>query len=309
AGAPPQNQADADKALDGALRRIGEVAGFLLDADLSNPLAYRLSRIALWSRIESLPQAAANKSRVPPPPAQVASTLATMLDKGDRESLVKFAESRLPEFIFWLDLSRVTAEALDGLGSRFVVARNTVAHETASFVRRLAGIEGLTFSDGTPYANADTQNWLRGLLAGEAMGAVEPPGDGDDREGLTAALTEAGKQVEQGNWIEAAARLQSQLASGMSAKSRLMARIRFCQMMVAHKKVKDMRPFLKPLLEEIDRRDLDSWDPALALHALKVIYLGLAGAPSGDGDLPQANDVLRRIALLDYAEALRLSGV
>ena len=57
----------------------------------------------------------------------------------------------------------MTAKALEGLGADYAAALHAVRAEVRLFTSRLSGVEQLAFSDGTPFADAETKAWLASL--------------------------------------------------------------------------------------------------------------------------------------------------
>ncbi len=102
-----------------------------------------------------------------------------MYRSGSWKNLLTACESRVTQFLFWLDLSRYAAEALENLGMKAASAE--VAGLTVLYVKRLPGIERLTL----PTAHLCRSRHERWLAAADSA-----PGQGEgDSEGLV-------KQVE-----------------------------------------------------------------------------------------------------------------
>jgi type VI secretion system protein VasJ len=111
-----------------------------------------------------------------------------------------------------------------------------------------------------------------------------------------------------GRLLEAIAKLDSLIRSTASARSRLLTRMRSCELMLASSADGDWRPYLAPLLEAVDRHQLEAWEPALALQALSIVYRGLNDDGEPACGLPAKAEILKRIALLDIGRALSISG-
>ena len=60
-------------------------------------------------------------------------------------------------------LHALVAEALDSLGDGYVNAQEAVCQETALFIHRLPALIDLNFSDGTPFADSETRQWLNNI--------------------------------------------------------------------------------------------------------------------------------------------------
>ncbi|MBP1713264.1 MAG: type secretion system and ImpA-related domain protein [Deltaproteobacteria bacterium] len=300
---------DAERGLEQALRKIQEVTGFLWQEDLSSPQAYRLARMAAWAGVDSLPPAANGRTRIPPPAAQAESVLTDLKERGEFESLLKSAEERLPEFIFWIDLNRWVAEALSHLGKRYHEAREAVCQETAFFLQRFPGLEDLLFADGTPFAATETREWLKeaswkGSLApaGAALnvGPASPSPDAMEEE-----IQKARQLLREDKILEAVEGIQQKLHSSFSQREKWLWRLVLAQLFMEMKKPRTAQPYLEQLLKDIDGYRLEEWDPSLALRGLRMVWVGLE-ASTEPGPKEKAREVLHRIARINLAEAIRL---
>ena len=168
--------ADVDAALEQVCVRLGDLSAWWLNADFSSPLAFRLGRLAAWAAIDAAPPAEGGRTRIAPPISQMMDALARLLENQADEDLVRFAEAQLPAFPFWLDLNRISAQALGRMGERFAAAQREVCGETARLMTRLPGLEGLAFANGTPFADGETLAWLATLAApaGDAAAVRRP---------------------------------------------------------------------------------------------------------------------------------------
>lgn len=299
---------DAQKVLDAALASMRRAGAYLLQDNLANAQGYRWRRIASWAIIDVLPAATDGQTIVPPPDAGIRNVLEELREKGNWEALAESAEQRVPEFIFWLDLNRFVAEALSGLGDSYQEALDALCQETAVFVHRLAGVESLSFSDGTPFADADTQQWLRriGLGGGAGMAESVAAGGPEDGSDMAEAMAKAQKLAKKKKLAEAVSLLQEGLRSSFSKKQQLLWRLRLAQLLLNAKKPHLALPHLESVLQDIDRHELEQWDPDLALKGLKMVWTGFC-VRSDEAGKEQATGILNRIAKLAPAEALRLA--
>jgi type VI secretion system protein VasJ len=300
---------DADKALELALGRLGQIAAALRDRDIANALAYRLTRFASWTQLEQVPPVNEGRTSVPPPPSQDVDTLRSLRAGGEGEAVVRFAESRLAEYPLWLDLSRASSEGLASLGARAAEAEATVRRETANLIARLPGLEAAVFSDGTPFADSGTAAWMSGLSAASTNGSGPPTTGGLGLDvGLATAIKDAQQLADQGRFLDAVGALDSLNQTTASERVRMLVRLRICEMILANNSGRDLRPYLAPLLEAIERHHLESWEPALATQALILIYRGTGDGSEPGCGLPARADILKRIALIDYGQALKLAA-
>jgi len=204
-------------------------------------------------------------------------------------------------------LNRFVAEALAGLGDQYQDAHDALCQETAVFVHRLAGVEKLSFSDGTAFADADTQQWLKGIRLGAGAGMAEPVVGGRSEGGgdMAEAIEKAQGLAKKKKLAEAVSLLQKGLHGSFSRMEQLLWRLGLSQLLLNAKKPQLALPHLESILQDIDTFRLEQWDPELALKGLKMIWIGF-GARSDEAGKEQAKGILNRIARLAPAEALQL---
>jgi len=306
-GAPPAtlllDSADnVERALEEACSRLGSLAEWFLANDSSNPLSYRLNRTAAWSTLEALPPADGGQTRIAPPISQLTDALARLKDSQSDAELVAFAEAQLAAFPFWLDLNGVCAAALGRMGSAYAAARQEVCNETARLLARLPGLEKLAFSSGMPFASGDTMDWLATLLPGVAASGGSAAG-ARASDAVTAAIGNARALAANDDLASAAACLQEQLALQPPARDQLLLQIRLCELLLQHRPGAALKAFAQAVVEAIDRHQLGSWDPVMALDGLKVAYGVMA---RNEEDRDAADALLARIVALDAATAVKL---
>jgi len=301
---------DAQKVLNYGLQKTREATAFLSQKNLSNPLPYRWSRITVWSMVEDLPPATDGKTRIPPPPAQVKNIFIELVNKGDHENLIRSAEGRLSQFIFWIDLNRLVSEGLANLGENYQRAKEVVHQETAFLLHRLPGLEHLSFSDGTAFADPETKQWLKEIaLKG---GSVEEPSSKDaslttpqDKNPIEKEVEEAQALIKKGKLLEAMEGLQRKFQHSSSQREKLLWRLALSQLLVKNKQVKVALPHLEQILKDIDFFRLEEYDPVLALKSLKTVWMGLS-SQSDQTSKEKASEVFQRIAKIDLTEAIRI---
>jgi type VI secretion system protein VasJ len=292
--------------VQGALDSIRRAGDYLQREGLSNPLAFRLRRLASWSIVDAIPPATDGRTIVPPPDPNVRNMLTELQDKGDWQALVEASEEKVSECIFWLDLNRFVAEGLNGLGGPYQDARNAVSQETAFFLLRLPGIENLSFSDGSPFADADTRQWLKsiGLGAGAASGQPGPSAGTGEGDRMAEAVRKA-EELAKKKLPEAVSSVQQELRSSFAKRDQLLWRMALSRILVKAKKVELALPHLEAILCDIDLYRLEEWDPDLAVKGLRMVWSGFS-TQSDESSRERAADVLNRLAKLDPAGVLSL---
>jgi type VI secretion system protein VasJ len=289
--------------LGNALGDVARVAGYLREENLSNPAGYRLSRVAAWSGVDSLPPSEGGRTILPAPYNIL--NLRSLAAGGNEEAVVRAAEENLPECIVWLDLNFWEAEALARLGEEYQGAAEAVRGETSLLLRRLPGLEDLKFSDGTPFAADDTREWLKGLSAGAGGSAEGSVGVSADP--AAKGVSQARELISEGRTTEAVRRMQQGLRGATSRKDAFCWRVALCRLLLETPEARFAVPHIEEILREIDLFHLEEFDPELALKGLKVAWEGFRV----NADLVPEEKVLEiggRIARVDVSAAISLGG-
>ena len=271
------NTEDPVKSAQALFQKLRLVCVKLRDQDPTNPQPYHWLRYSLWSQVNGLPPAVDAKTRIAPPTQTVKAHLATLYDNNDWPGLLTAAESGLnnPKHIFFLDLNRYCAQALLNMGSQYQTAHDAVCRETDLFIRRLKGVEKLTFSDGTAFADEETRMWLSQIepSAGNSpisqLSTMEIEGSGETTEVLETFRQMA---AQKDGLIQAIGFLEQNLANNRSPKVELQYRTELARTLVSKQKEKVAIPHLIRMLDLINKYRADIWEPGISLEALKLIH-------------------------------------
>lgn len=312
AASAPQPQSapsdtDGETLLKNGLDILGQAAKLYLEQEQYSPVPFQLNRIAAWMTVDSLPPADGGKTMVPPPDEQVVTLLNGMYQSQNWKDLLGAAESRVRQFLFWIDLSRYVAEALEELGH--TAACEIVAQETANYVNRLSGIEKLTFSDGTPFANDETKEWLKSvanLQKGGGGDASSSLGDDEVKKLVAKETAVAHALIKEKKIAQALNEFRKKLNQASSLRDRFVWEIGLCNVMLWAKKSRLALPYIKEILKFLDEYKIEQWEPSLALEGLSITLSGLRLQEEGSKDEELIGSVLNRISALSPAAALDL---
>ncbi|MEW6261647.1 MAG: type VI secretion system protein TssA [Thermodesulfobacteriota bacterium] len=301
--AAPADIQDPGPLIAQGLERLGRASEILMARNPADPLPYRLTRLAAWLTVDQLPLAENRQTLIPPPDPVIRSAIEQLMTGRDYKAAVAASEARVTQFLFWLDLSRFTAQALAQMGGDAGAAAETVALETALLLKKLPGLENLSFSDGTPFADRETKAWLKTI----GLGAAPADETRAARPGVAAEAAEvysqAGNLLKDKKLAEALNLLETRLTRGPSAQDRLTWRLTLVRLLLDAGRSELAKPHLEELLAQIERFSLEEWDPDLAVSALKLIYLGL-DAGTDERDKQKAAEALARLARLSPSQAL-----
>ncbi|MGD9183032.1 MAG: type VI secretion system protein TssA [Desulfobacterales bacterium] len=305
-------ESDAQKFITTGMQKVRQAAAFLLEHNSMNAMAYRYRRAAAWSLVSALPPQSNGQTRIPPPAPQIRQALLDLRESGNWNALIMSAEQRLSQFIFWFDLNRFSAEALAGLGNGYQQAYEAVCQETAFFIYRFPTLAELSFSDGCPFADPETRQWLNDIaigansVAAAGVAMSEPADAAPKTDHMANTLAKAQGLAKKKKLPQAVRLFQTELKNCDSQQEVLMWRSALCRILIGSKRTDMALPHLELILKDIETYRLVSWDPQSALEGLKLVWTGYT--QHTDKEVKRnAQAVLSQIAKLDPAEALSLS--
>lgn len=320
ASSVPQILSDAD--VMPALRALGsamtEAAEQIRGFEPSQPMAYRLLRLGTWLTVESPPPVEAGRTRIPPPDDADRQQLESLASGEQWRELLNVGEGLVSQYIFWLDVHRYVALAMDRLGALFLEARDTLGREVVAFVQRFPSLPSLKWSDGTPLMDAATEAWLAdeqkkhgGGGAGAGSGRVD-----EEEQELVTRFEEAKEMVVGGKLPEGLALAAALASRGADARARFRSRLQVGRLAIQAGKVELARPLLEGLVTEGERHRLDEWEPALAASLYSSLLAAWApdreeseeGRPVRAASALTREEVFARLCRLDPAAALKLAG-
>jgi len=301
-GTVDPSETDTDKLLNQGLEILGRAATLLTQQDPLNMISFRLNRIAAWTAVTALPPATAGKTLIPAPDGQIISVLENLYQSRSWRDLLDAAESRVRQFLFWLDLSRYVTEALEQLGRQD--GSEAVAAETCQYLKRLPGMERLAFDNGTPFANEETRIWINSLNRQTTSGGGAAAGDGTDiRQVVEKQVQEAEKASRDNRLPAALGAFTDKLNHANSARERFIWQFGLCRLLLQVKQPRLAAPHLKDLLQTLEMYRLEQWEPDLAVEVLSTALTGLR-LQTGQSDESLQETVLNRITTLDPVRAM-----
>jgi type VI secretion system protein VasJ len=296
---------DASAMLEHGLSILGKSASGLRKKNLYQPLPYRLSRITAWATLDKLPAATGGKTMIPPPDDQIISAITGLYDSGNWEALADSCEGRVRQFLFWLDLSRYVAESMEQMNHPEVA--RVIEAETALFVQILKGIEKLSFSDGTPFADAATLEWIKQLNSKDA-GKIDT-GDTGGTDGINQIISQqmsAAQQLIKEKQLDKALMLfQDHLSKAKSERERFLWKTGMCQLLINSKQLKIAASYIDDILENINKFNLETWEPENTINALSLVLTGLRLQKNNQQE-QLIETVIKRISMLDPVKALQI---
>ena len=308
--------ADIPNVLGTARSILRSVTEFLRTNEPTNPLIYRLPRLATWMHLIAPPPNQDGLTQIPAPqPPESGEKLESMLAAGQWMGVLEQTESRLATAVFWLDLHRYAAQALEGLGPTHAACAQAVVEEVAQLLRRFPTLKDFRFKEGQPLANAATQRWLseRVLVGGGGDAGAPAPSQagGEEVEGLAEAAVEARGLAQQRRVPEALAMLEDGARTARSLRARARWTLEMARLCLAQNLAETAYQTLEGLDAEMARASADDWDPPLSAEILKSLFQSHQKVisslrPIPPEELQRSRLLLGRLSRLDVVAAAAL---
>ncbi len=145
------------------LDRARQMAQFLRDQPQGYLAAYRLMRCVRWDTLTEVPpHEVSGKTRLVAPRAELRANLKRLMLQKQWPELLDRVEAAFAEGAnhFWLDLQYYAFSAQERAGGEYAQIRELVATDCALMLERLPGLDQLAFSDGSPFADDATLEWI-----------------------------------------------------------------------------------------------------------------------------------------------------
>jgi type VI secretion system protein VasJ len=303
-----------------ALRTLGkgivDAAGHLRRAEPSAAWSYRLSRVGTWLAVKQAPPAEGGKTKIPPPQQADKTRLQSLFEGQQWADLLSHAEGMTGRFLFWIDLHRFVAIALERLGPRYEEAKDAVVSEVLVFLKHNPQVTELAFSDGTPFADEATRSWLEEAQAKSGGGSGATAGTTnaqvDEEEAALRERFQAARELVLGGKVGEGLSLAIQLARRSSdARASFRARLETAHLALKASKPDLARPLLDGLVLEAETHRLEHWEPALCAELYATL---LKARLTGQGNreepvTPSSEAIFDRLCRLDPSAAMKVSTI
>jgi len=272
---------------------------------------YYLIRALTWSDVDTLPPAVDNLTRIPPPPAHYRDHCRALAGQSAWKELLGEVEDRVAEFPFWLDLHRMSDQALAGLGPDYAGARSAVRAEVISLLTRLPELSELKFSDGTLFADDSTRRWISMELfpAPENTAAAVSGAESE----LLANLREKTRELmREGKHADAISLAQEALKTTSAERDRFLIQLDLARLCLEAGQLKPALARLEVVDEQIHRFSLEAWEPNLCVEALRLYWEALNQSANASRQpapemIRQADAVYSRLCKVDVMAGLHLT--
>ena len=303
---------DARKAMEPTWLLLKKMGGCLRSEKPENPQSYKLTRMGMWMELTTAPVVMNGNTLVPPPGAHLKQRLDTLAASTEWLTLLNEADDLGSEYILWLDPQRYVSTAMSALGALFMKTKEELLLQVALMLKKVPTLPTLKFSDGSPYADAQTQMWIDNeakpvLAAADAGGG----GGGGAASVLDEPIKEARDHAMKGDLAKAIQVVSSAGDAAPTPVDRFRGKLAIAQLCLGAGQPAIARGQLEGLTEIIRKHELQKWDPRLCAEVYAALYSTLRGLNTGSISLPEdkaaENAAFEQLCQLDPATALKLA--
>lgn len=294
---------NVDQLLENTLTNLTKVSGMLANEQPFSYKIFMINRIVAWLDINVLPMCDNElKTMLPPPDESLYGAIKMNYQSQNWSEVIRLAESRVIDLRFWLDLSYYVYHALKAMNHE--VAAREVSSAVLAFTKRLAGVEKLLFSDGTPFANQDTQGWLSSLdTSANNYSSSSTSNDDNSVDSLSQELAHANELLANNQLAAAINYLHETVQQSNNQHLRLRRAMQFCHFCVAAGCVKLTASYIDDILIMVHNHQLEKWAPELAADVFALVLdLGYYRGLNMDSNILSSS--LASLALIAPARAL-----
>jgi type VI secretion system protein ImpA len=249
------------------------------------------------------------------PPTEYRQQIKALAAAGRWHDLLNAAETlmALPCSRAWLDLQRFVVDACVALGDDYNAIAIAIRSELRTLLRDLPNLLEITLTDDTPAANAQTQAWLRELMAepggavplaaGGTAAAPHPQAPGWQKKFIDphALAMEAVRTGQPQKGVEI---LQKELERQLSGRGRFQRKLQLAQICIAAGKDPIVQLLCDDLAAAIEAHKLEEWEDRAMIAGAMVFLLQTSKKIQGDAKVKQA--MFERLCRLDPVQALAI---
>ncbi|MFL9903050.1 type VI secretion system protein TssA [Paraburkholderia fungorum] len=311
---PAANEVTSTREL---LDRARQMAQFLREQPHGYLAAYRLMRCVRWDTLTEVPpHEVSGKTRLIAPRAELRAHLKRLMLQRQWPELLDRVEAAFAEGAnhFWLDLQYYAFSAQEQAGREYAQVRDLLATDCALMLERLPGLDHLAFTDGSPFADETTLEWIarhatvRDVERGETVAPVTVFSASTDWAETEAQAMDLAAQ--QG--LDAAFSWLQRLPAQEGERDHFVRQLVMVRVAERAERPDTALRLLSTLDAAAQRFQLAIWEPSLAFeakqHLLRLLKIRMNRKDADKTSLAQRIEILMgELTAIDPARALTLA--
>ncbi|MCF5053483.1 type VI secretion system protein TssA [Pseudomonas syringae] len=298
------NEKDAHRLLRSLQEQARPLCAWWLRQNAADLRALRLNRTLAWLTLVSYPEA--DNQRITPLRGPAPDKLTRYLERfaqGHYADLLVELEASLAGALFWFDGLHKVWQCLEALQADLAMTELEVSF--ALLLQRLPDLPDFCFHDGTPFASADTRDWIalqvaRHLQRPESLAMVADV----DAAPWEIALQEAAPRLRKDGLKAAMPAFTHGMHTARSDRARFFWRLAQARLCVQAGKPELAKIQLEHLDHELQRSGLERWEPELALQVAQLLHRCCDLLPQNHAVRERKEETHRRLCLFDLEAVL-----
>jgi type VI secretion system protein VasJ len=215
---------------------------------------------------------------------------------------------------FWLDLQWYLWQGLSHAGQPWETWSDSILLDLRLFLKRMPGLEGLAWNDGTPFADEVTTGWIAEKVNEEALMFGDAPATVANGQGDDVLLLESEAMEKGDNEGPESALTWLQSRPGMeSPRHRWLVRLLMARVAEQFGRNEMALHLLGELTASAPQLTLEDWEPGLLFEVqarrLKLLRMKAGRSESDKARLmPEMDSLLAGLIAIDPARAMVLCG-
>ncbi|TDN50103.1 type VI secretion system protein VasJ [Buttiauxella sp. JUb87] len=279
--------------------------------------SHRMMKTVRWDTVEQIPPLdSSGRSRLVPPKPEYRAQLKRLYLQKNWAELVEQASQMYCEGVnhFWLDLQWYLWQGLSHAGQPWEAWSDSILFDLRFFLKRLPGLEGLAWNDGTPFADEVTTAWIAEKVNEEALIFRDEPATVTNGQPDDVLLLESEAMAKGDIEGPEAALAWLQSRPGMdSPRHRWLVRLLMARVAEQYGRNDMALHLLGELTSSAPQLTLGDWEPALLFEVqarrLKLLRMKAGRNESDKARLmPEMDALLAGLIAIDPARAMVLCG-
>lgn len=296
------NEKDAHKLLRALQDQARPLCAWWLRQSATDLRALRLNRTLAWLVIVSYPNADSERvTALRGPACDKLKRYQARFAQGDYADLLLELEASLAGAMFWFDGVRMVWQCLEALQADLAMTELEVSF--ALLLQRLPDLLDLRFYDGAPFADAATRDWVAQHVS-RHLKTPEVPNAVIDVEPWEVALQDLLPKLRKDGLKAAVRELKQGLHAARSDRARFHWQLALARLCVHAGKHELAKIQLEHLDNQLQRTDLERWEPELAVQVTKLLQRCCDLMPQSHAVRERKEDTHRRLCLFDLEAVL-----
>lgn len=289
---------DAVKVLSNLKKSASLLADYYRKNNFTDLKALRISTFLSWIETDGLPYADGKKTYLYPPSELELDEVSSLMNEGKYPEALYLIQEIIEVSPFWIDGHFFLFNIFEKTDNKNIA--NEVKNRLISFVKTNKGILDFYFNDDSPFASNRVKKWLKEELESQNENANQDLQKDNNSNKIMESIYELANN---GKLKEAMQEISKYYDSSASVEDKFNWRLHHAQLAVDFSKKDIALALLEDLQNDIDRFNLDQWNPKLVS---KVYSLVLNSFTNVDIQNDKLEQIYKRLCKTDINSAFEI---